>query len=413
MNPGHADVPDAELLDRFARSADQAAFELLVWRHGAMVWGACRRILGPDWAAAEDACQAAFVALARHAARLRGGGAVGAWLHRVAVRAAIDLVRVAARQRPADPSDTPARDPDPLRNASDREVRALLDTGLNSLPDKYRVPFVLCELEGRTNAEAAAVLGCPVGTVESRLTRARQRLRDWLTARGVVPAVATAAAAVPEPTRAAMVRAADPLHPSAAVKALAARAIPPAITAKARAVLAVGLVMAVGAVGLGVALAEDPGSGGPQVKGAQPLTPDDRPVILPPEGPVAAGEAIGAVIVEASVTRDGLVKFVVPREADVPGRPPDRSYPTAQVDGKVVRAVDVDGRPLDTAELADRLTQWRAVVVFPNDLDLPLPTSRKVLAERTVIFQLPRALYTPMANAAGARRKWGEGDLRP
>src|SRR5262249_33725044 len=148
------DVSDAELLDRFARSADQAAFELLVWRHGAMVWGVCRRILGPDRAAAEDACQAAFVALARHAARLGGRGPVGAWLHPGAVRAPIDLGRPSARQRPADHADPPARDPDPARQASDREVRALLDTGLNRLPDKLRVPFVLCELEGRTNAEA-------------------------------------------------------------------------------------------------------------------------------------------------------------------------------------------------------------------------------------------------------------------
>src|SRR5829696_8443977 len=89
--PGRDTVPDAELLDRFVRSGDQAAFELLVWRHGAMVWGVCRRTLAPDHAAAEDACQAAFAALARHAARLRDRGAVAAWLRRVAARAALDL----------------------------------------------------------------------------------------------------------------------------------------------------------------------------------------------------------------------------------------------------------------------------------------------------------------------------------
>src|SRR6187401_2150974 len=82
---------DGELIERFARSADQAAFELLVWRHGAMVWSACRRMLAPDYHAAEDACQAAFVALALHAVRLRNCGAVAAWLHRVAVRAGLDL----------------------------------------------------------------------------------------------------------------------------------------------------------------------------------------------------------------------------------------------------------------------------------------------------------------------------------
>src|SRR5689334_17408056 len=98
VNPCSADVPDAELLDRFVRSADQAAFELLVWRHGAMVWGVCRRILDPDRAAAEDACQATFVALVKHAARLRGRAAVAAWLHRVAIRASIDLRRIATRR---------------------------------------------------------------------------------------------------------------------------------------------------------------------------------------------------------------------------------------------------------------------------------------------------------------------------
>src|SRR3954462_11684525 len=91
MNPGPDAVPDADLLDRFITSSDQAAFELLVWRHGAMVWNVCRRMLAPDHHAAEDACQATFVALAMHAGRLRKSGAVAAWLHRVAVRAALDL----------------------------------------------------------------------------------------------------------------------------------------------------------------------------------------------------------------------------------------------------------------------------------------------------------------------------------
>src|SRR5262245_40509739 len=167
INPGHSDVPDSELLDRFVRSKDQAAFELLVWRHGAMVWGVCRRMLDPDRAAAEDACQAVFVALAKRASRLRGREAVGAWLHRVAVNASTDLIRIAMRKYPGDYLDVPARDPDPERQASDREVRSLLDTGLNRLPDKLRLPFVLCELEGHTNAEAAAAIGCPVGTLGS------------------------------------------------------------------------------------------------------------------------------------------------------------------------------------------------------------------------------------------------------
>ncbi|VTR94185.1 sigma-70 family rna polymerase sigma factor : Uncultured bacterium genome assembly Metasoil_fosmids_resub OS=uncultured bacterium PE=4 SV=1: Sigma70_r2: Sigma70_r4_2: WD40 [Gemmata massiliana] len=214
-----------------------------MWRHGAMVWGACRRVLDPDRAAAEDACQAAFVALAEHAARLRVRPALAAWLHRVAVRAAFDLsaARRSAHRLSAAHPDAPDRRPGPFREACAREVRALLDSGLNRLPDKLRLPFVLCELEGRTNAEAAAELGCPVGTVESRLTRARQRLRAWLTARGVVPASAGAAVALPESARAAMVRAARPAALSPTVRALAARATPAVVSANLRVALAVGL----------------------------------------------------------------------------------------------------------------------------------------------------------------------------
>src|SRR5580700_8480092 len=106
MVPDAETVPDGELLDRFATSRDQSAFELLVWRHGTMVWGVCRRMLAPDRDAAEDACQAAFVALASHAHRVRHRQTIAAWLHRVAVRAALD-VRATRRTMPSSANDIP------------------------------------------------------------------------------------------------------------------------------------------------------------------------------------------------------------------------------------------------------------------------------------------------------------------
>ncbi|MFO0796501.1 MAG: sigma-70 family RNA polymerase sigma factor [Gemmataceae bacterium] len=250
-----AAVPDAELLLRYARAADPAAFELLVWRHGAMVWAACRRVLGADTAAAEDASQAAFAALARHAGRVR---AAGPWLHRVAVRAALDL-RAAGRGRRDLPDALPDPHPGPERLAACREEAAAIDAAVNALPEKLRAAFVLCELEGRSNADAAAALGCPVGTVESRLTRARQRLRARLAAGGVVPAVAVLPAAV----RAALLR-----PPTAAVRALAARATGGPGTL--RLAVAAGLVLAASAVGFGLPASEPPAPPAAPVPTADP-----------------------------------------------------------------------------------------------------------------------------------------------
>jgi RNA polymerase sigma factor (sigma-70 family) len=258
--PNSESVSDAELIERFAKSADQAAFELLVWRHGAMVWSACRRMLAPDHHATEDACQATFVALAMHAVRLRNCGAVAAWLHRVAVRAALDLAAARRSVLPiADSLDLIDRCPGPEQTASDREIRTLIDAGLDRLPDSLRIPFVLCELEGRTNAEAAAVLGCPIGTVESRLTRARQRLRTWLRSRGVAPALVLATVAFPESVRAALVSvgaARSAINP--AVSALAERAVRSAAGMKPRFVLAIGVAMIATAIGLGLEAGDPP-----------------------------------------------------------------------------------------------------------------------------------------------------------
>jgi RNA polymerase sigma factor (sigma-70 family) len=183
-NPG---VGDAELLDRFVRAHDQAAFELLVWRHGRMVLAACRRVLH-DVHAAEDAFQATFLVLAQRAGSVGRRGCVAGWLYRVAYRTALAARQRQARrrlhERPLDGLPLVGRS-DPAEEAAGREVRSILDAEVNRLADCYRLPFVLCCFEGKSNAEAAHELGCAVGTIESRLTRARERLRVRLTRRGV------------------------------------------------------------------------------------------------------------------------------------------------------------------------------------------------------------------------------------
>ncbi|HYH63873.1 MAG TPA: sigma-70 family RNA polymerase sigma factor [Urbifossiella sp.] len=197
---------DAELLRRFADHRDEAAFELIVWRHGGMVLAACRRVLGRS-ADADDAFQVTFLALARRAAAIRDGAALPGWLHRVARRAAGRVKAAAARRA----ERTMAALPEPaVEPTAPDDFGPVLDEEIDRLPEKLRRAFVLCHLEGVTNEAAAERLGCPKGTVLSRLSRARERLRDRLTRRGVVaPAAVTLPAAAP---------------PSAAVAAATARA---------------------------------------------------------------------------------------------------------------------------------------------------------------------------------------------
>ncbi len=180
---GRNSVSDAELLRRFRESADEAAFELLVWRHGSLVLGTCRRILGPS-ADVEDAFQATFLALVRQSKRIRNGEFLAGWLHRVARRIAqharsARLERLRREQR--------AARFETIFNTSNvtSDLRPLLDEEIDRLPTLFRLAFTLCYLEGKTHEEAARQLGVPVGTLRSRLARAREKLRFRLTHRGV------------------------------------------------------------------------------------------------------------------------------------------------------------------------------------------------------------------------------------
>jgi RNA polymerase sigma factor (sigma-70 family) len=183
---GGGETSDGELLRRFAGGHDEAAFNALLQRHGTMVLGVCRRVLG-DTHDAEDAFQATFLVLARKARSVRQARSVSSWLYGVAYRTALKARAQAARRRALEAQAVAARTEavDPSDAAVWRDLRPVLDEEVSRLPERYRLPFVLCYLEGRTNAEAAQVLGCPVGTVLSRLAWARERLRGRLTRRGV------------------------------------------------------------------------------------------------------------------------------------------------------------------------------------------------------------------------------------
>jgi RNA polymerase sigma factor (sigma-70 family) len=197
-------LTDAELLDRFCgRRDDGASFEALVARHGPMVLGVCRDILG-DEHAADDAFQATFLVLVRKAGsvRLRTGDSLGRWLygvaHRVARHARADVARRRRRERErAGEADTGGAGTDPGASPGDAaeraDLRAMLHEELTRLPEPFRAAIVLCHLEGLSHEEAALRLRWPIGTVRSRLARGRERLRGRLARRGAAPEVALAA----------------------------------------------------------------------------------------------------------------------------------------------------------------------------------------------------------------------------
>lgn len=212
--PG-ADVGDGALLERFTRQQDEAAFAALVERHGPMVRGVCRRILGDDHDA-DDAFQVAFLVLASKASSIRRQQSIGPWLYQVAYHVAVKARAARSRQREQERQTMFNPRPDLPDDDGWRELGPALDEELGRLPAKYRAPLVLCYLEGKTNEQAARELGWPAGSMSRRLARGRELLRNRLAKRGVTAgavglgalAAGPATAAVPSALVGATVRAA-------------------------------------------------------------------------------------------------------------------------------------------------------------------------------------------------------------
>jgi len=181
-------LTDAQLLKRFLTQRDQAAFELLVWRHGPMVLRVGVRVLH-DIHRAEDVFQATFFTLATKAGSIGRQEAVSSWLYQVAYRLALraraDRAKQALRESPLMEGIAVQAGREPSDEVAWRDLGPVVDAEVQRLPEKLRAPFVLCYMQGKTNEEAAAELGCPKGTVLSRLSRARERLRNRLSRRGL------------------------------------------------------------------------------------------------------------------------------------------------------------------------------------------------------------------------------------
>lgn len=221
------ELTDGELLTRYAHTRDEAAFAELVRRLGPAVYGVCRRILraSPD---ADDAFQVAFLVLARRAGAISPPGRVAAWLHGVAVltarKARTGRLRRFSREARLDSAPEPATVP----SAIEPDLAEVLDEEIQRLPERNRLPILLCELREMPLARAATELGWPIGTVASRLSHGRKLLAKRLGQRGILATSALLAggfasrvAATPLPAKLAM-KATIPAATGAGLGALSA-----------------------------------------------------------------------------------------------------------------------------------------------------------------------------------------------
>ena len=182
--PNGTGQTDGQLLADYIDRGDQAALTALVRQHGPMVWSVCRRLLD-NYHDAEDAFQATFLVLVRRAAVIRPRERVANWLYGVAHQTALKARSTAAKTKGRQKQVNFMPDPASTEQDLMRDLRAVIDQELSSLPDKYRTLIVLCDLEDKTRKEAARQLGCPEGTVAGRLARARTILAKRLARHGL------------------------------------------------------------------------------------------------------------------------------------------------------------------------------------------------------------------------------------
>ena len=191
-----AGISDGQLLGRFIAQQDEAAetaFAVLVRRHGPMVLRVCGQVLG-DRHGAEDAFQATFLVLARKSGSIRRPELLANWLYGVALRTAREARMRAGRRRELETPTEEVVHQEPSGEQGRPEVALICREELEALheevarlPERYRIPVVLCELQGLTYQEVARRMKCPVSTIGVRLVRARERLRLRLIRRGIVP----------------------------------------------------------------------------------------------------------------------------------------------------------------------------------------------------------------------------------
>jgi RNA polymerase sigma factor (sigma-70 family) len=286
---------DADLLARYRDARDPDALDALVRKHAPLVLAACRKVL-PD-TDADDVFQATFLVLMRDARNIRKGQSVGAWLYGVAHRLALQArsnqarrARLEGKARARDSADPP--------DLSWREACAALHEELDRLPDGYRMPLLLCYLDGKSRDEAASELGWTLNRVRGQLERGRERLRRRLERRGIALSAGLLAAVAGNSVTAggpparliqSALRAAAG-RPSAGAAALAHGA--PRMSLPIKVACVVGLVC----VGLGIGLGQVP----PPPGGARPQAQADPTAKEGPAAKAAPADRLAPITVEAT-----------------------------------------------------------------------------------------------------------------
>ncbi len=302
---------DSHLLRRFVATRDDAAFALLVKRHGPMVWAVCRQSVH-NHADAEDAFQATFLALAQSAHRIRTPERLAGWLHAAAVRIAAKAKRSFTRRTKHERATAKAESDSPVSAAAWNDLLAAVHAEVSGLPPSLRAVFVLCDLEGVEAGIAAKQLGLKPGTLTGQLARARQRLLAALAKRGLAAGAVTLGSAVMVPEALAN-KVAGGVVPSAVVVELASEVTTMGVS-KLK-LLTAGLLVAGGLTlsGLGLLSKAD----------GQVAAPPGRPGAGGgvPAAPPGAGAGGGVLAAPPGAVGPGALPGVGPEGPGLPGLP--------------------------------------------------------------------------------------------
>jgi RNA polymerase sigma factor (sigma-70 family) len=381
-------VADGELLRRFTAGQDETAFAELVRRHGKLVFGVARRILG-NGHDAEDVFQATFLILARKAGSVRRAPALGAWLHGVAARVARKASVSAARRRRREEQ---AALPVLVAAAEDGpgELYQWLDAEIAALPETLRLPLVLCALQGQTHEQAALRLGWRPSTLKARLHRAREVLRRRLARQGLIasalPELAPAVAPVPDALAGSTVRLAvlfarGPVKEcagAAAALALARGGMELMFWTRMKALLAVLLVVTITGTGAAFLI----------------RTPRPAPDTAPSEGAVARLDLHGDPLPPGARARLGTIRFRLPEDNNFTGPlaltfSPDGKELYTVVDGALGVWESGTGRPIRRLPTGDLHVRGAA---FSHDLQLVAVGGFQIVKENEPDVSLIRVL---------------------